>query len=148
MSLDDDHRIGLTEYFVGHAQLAAARGTCDRAKVGAVLVRDKRVIAEGYNGAPPKQKHCSEVGCDDAGRGGGCGRTTHAEANVIAFAAKHGIRTDGATMYTTMSPCVDCAKLIVAAGIVHVHYNIRYRDPAGENLLVDCGVGVTGREIA
>lgn len=99
-------------------------GTCKRAKVGAVLTRDGRIISTGYNGSPPGHPHCLDVGClmED----GHCRRTTHAEANAIAFAARYGISTQGATLYVygwitggDVGVCSICAKLAKSAGIVH-----------------------------
>lgn len=113
------------------------RSTCQRGKVGAVLVRDKRIIATGYNGSPPGAPHCTEFGCDvrDNDHLSGCQRTLHAEANVIAFAARHGQVSDGATIYCTAGPCLKCAQLIVSAGVIEVVYARPYRLPEGLELL-------------
>jgi len=97
-------------------------GTCKRAKVGALIVRDGRIISTGYNGSPPGFPHCEDVGCEMVD--GHCIRTTHAEANAIAFAARHGIPTDGATIYVygwitggDLGICHACDKLARSAGI-------------------------------
>lgn len=98
-------------------------GTCRRAKVGALIVRDGRIISTGYNGSPPGSPHCTEAGCEMSG--GHCIRTTHAEANAIAFAARHGISTEGATIVVygwitggDLGICPSCDKLAQSAGIV------------------------------
>jgi dCMP deaminase len=105
--------------------------------VGALLVADNRIIATGYNGSPPRAPHCTEVGCDtDRGdANSGCRRTIHAESNVIAFAARHGARVEGAVLYSTHGPCLKCAQLIAVAGIVKVVYEEPYRLPDGLQLL-------------
>ena len=122
------------------AELVAQRSTCNRAQVGAVIARDYRIISTGYGGAPSGLPHCTDVGCDIDPKTGGCIRTVHAEANAIAYAARYGISTAGADLYTTLSPCISCAKLIVAAGICRVYYNEKYRDASGLDLLTKSGV--------
>ncbi len=120
-------------------------GTCSRKQVGAVITRDGRAISWGYNGAPPGMPHCSENG---HGWGEdyimasveGCKNATHAEANALAFAARQGISTDGATLYVTVSPCEVCSKLLIAAGIERVVWGEAYRDPSGVDLLQRAGV--------
>lgn len=112
------------EMFMAMAYLVAARSTCNRGHVGAVIVDDRRPVSIGYNGAPPGMKHCTEVGCDPPD---GCERTIHAEANSIAWAARRGISLEGTTMYATHSPCRMCASLIIAAGISHFVYDQEYR---------------------
>lgn len=131
-------RISRDELLGNIAKLVAKRSTCQRASVGAVLARDGRIISMGYNGAPAGVRHC-EHSADDTEP---CLRTVHAEANAIAFAAKNGVETDGAELYCTHSPCNDCAKLIINAGIARVVYWERYRDPAPINLLHTVGVVV------
>lgn len=109
------------------AEVVSARGTCTRLQVGAVIARDGRVISTGYVGAAPGAEHCLDAG-ELRGPDGGCLRTIHAEANAIAFAARAGAETNGASLYCTHSPCFACAKLLVSAGIRHVVYGIEYRD--------------------
>jgi len=112
------------EYFMQIAKDAATRATCDRKHIGAVIVRDKAILSTGYNGAPRGLPHC-----DDAGHElveGHCVRTVHAEANAIAQAAKNGVPIDGATLYTSASPCYDCFKLLINSGIVRVVYGEFY----------------------
>jgi dCMP deaminase len=127
--------------FMRMAELVSQRGTCPRAKVGALLVKDRRIVSMGYNGAPPGFKHCTEVGCDipeDFNANPGCMRTIHGEANAIAFAARYGIITAGTTMYCTYSPCKKCAELLLSAGIIRFVYNREYR--AGALDLLDKGL--------
>ena len=105
---------------------AAARSTCPRKTVGAVIVRDRGILATGYNGSLRGLPHCTEVGClleNDH-----CVRTVHAEANAILQAAKHGARIEGADIYVTASPCWNCFKLIANAGIGRILYGEFYRD--------------------
>lgn len=127
------------ELFLQMCELVAMRGTCLRAQVGAVIVQDRRVVSMGYNGAPPGLKHCTEVGCivneykpvvdDDRDEyfTMGCERSVHAEANAIAWAARHGTALFGSTMYCTYSPCAKCAELILSAGIGRFVYAKAYR---------------------
>lgn len=103
------------EYFMQIARVVATRATCPRRHVGAVVVRDRQIICTGYNGSPPGQPHCTEVGClMEEGR---CIRTLHAEQNALIQAALHGTSTEGTTLYSTCRPCHVCARMIVGAGI-------------------------------
>uniref|UniRef100_A0A6H1ZI85 Putative CMP/dCMP deaminase zinc-binding n=1 Tax=viral metagenome TaxID=1070528 RepID=A0A6H1ZI85_9ZZZZ len=111
-------RLGLEEYFLGICDSVSKRGTCDRKLVGAVIVRDKMILSTGYNGSPRGMPHCSDVGCEI--EGDHCIRTTHAEANALIQAARHGIKIDKAELFCTMVPCYSCAKLLVNAGICKV----------------------------
>lgn len=106
------------------ARLFAYQSTCNRGQVGAVIVQDKRIVSCGYNGSPPGQPHCLDVGCDPPD---GCLRTIHAEANAILWAARHGTSLNGATMYATHAPCLTCAQAIAASGIKRFVYNRAYR---------------------
>jgi len=118
------------------------RSTCKRSKIGAVIAKGGRIISSGYCGSPPGAPHCIDIGCE-IGPDGGCLRTIHAEANAIAWSARKGTSTEGATLYTTMSPCYSCAKLILSAGITRVVYLEEYRDTTGIQLLKERGVEVT-----
>jgi dCMP deaminase len=120
------------------AHVMAQRGTCSRARVGCVVALDGRVCATGYNGAPRGLPHCEHV----PGELVGCRASAHAEANAVAFAARHGVALAGATLYSTLSPCVACAMLIVNAGITRVIYAVGYRDADGVGLLEGAGVVV------
>lgn len=137
-------RIDRETMFLEIARTIAERSTCTRADVGAVIVKENRIISTGYNGAPPGMPHCEDVGCeveyhDIPGVGRhvveGCARTIHAEANAIAWAARAGVPVEGAAMFCTHAPCYPCAKLMVSAGIAIVHYHIGYRDTRGIELL-------------
>jgi dCMP deaminase len=113
------------EYFLNIATEVAKRSTCDRANVGAVLVRDKRILTTGFNGSPAGLEHCDNEGhllVD-----GHCVRTIHAETNAIIQAALHGVSTKGATCYVTHFPCINCTKSLINAGVVRVVYDNNYR---------------------
>jgi dCMP deaminase len=114
-------RLTRQEYLTEQVKLAARRGTCLRAQVGALLVRDGRIISTGYNGSPPGEPHCLDVGCQM--EDGHCVRTTHAETNVIAFAARNGIPTDGCDMWVygwDGGVCHRCKKVALSAGIRNI----------------------------
>ena len=123
------------EYFMGISDLVASRSTCTRRKVGAVLVKEKRILCSGYNGAPAKVPHCREVGCLRAQLNVPSGekhelcRGVHAEQNAIIQAAYHGIQVNGSVLYCTNQPCSICAKMIINAGIKTVYYKDGYDDP-------------------
>ncbi len=135
-------------YFMDIAKQVATRSTCDRLSVGAVLVRDRQILSTGYNGSVRGANHCDTVGHMLAvGHrlvDGGCKRTVHAEANAIVQAAYQGIRIGGAVLYVTHSPCFECAKLIVNAGISYVSYAVAYRDREPLAFLIEAGVKVIG----
>jgi dCMP deaminase len=120
-------RASWDEYFMAIATQVATRATCDRKHVGAVLARDRSILATGYNGSIRGLAHCDEEGhmMED----GHCTRTIHAEANAIVQAARNGVRIDGASIYVTASPCWGCFKMIANAGVVRVAYGEFYRDP-------------------
>lgn len=130
-------RMDRDELLANIAKLVARRSTCLRLLVGAVLAQDGRIVSMGYNGVPAGLPHCEPETC---GPDTPCDITVHAEANCIAFAAKTGIATDGATLYTTHSPCNECAKLIINAGIKRVVYWEFYRDDEPIILLEAAGV--------
>jgi dCMP deaminase len=134
-------RVDRDELFVGVAFQFSRRSTCPRKSVGAVLVRDNRIVAHGYNGAPPGQPHCTEVGCDISPQGG-CQRALHAELNAITYAARKGVRTEDSTMYLTLAPCESCAKLMVTAGIGRLIYVEDYRLIDGIDFLLLAGVEI------
>jgi len=119
-------RASWDEYFMNIAREVATRSTCDRKFVGAVVVRDKSILATGYNGSVRGLPHCDEEGhlMED----GHCVRTVHAEANAIAQAARHGVRIEGASIYVTASPCWGCFRLIVNSGIAKIGFGEFYRD--------------------
>ena len=134
-------RLNRSDLFMEIAGLFAERSTCERGHVGAVIVKEKHIISHGYNGAPSGMPQCDEVGCDTlevytkpnsttprwVEHQLGCQRAIHAEANAIAYAAKVGVKCDGAVMYSTAEPCKKCSELIIQAGIMAVHYDNPYR---------------------
>ena len=124
--MTNEPRIGWDVYFMRMANFVATRSTCDRKHVGAVIVRDKRVIASGYNGSLPGLPHCDDVGHDM--HNGNCVRTVHAEVNAIAQAARYGTSLDGAAIYQNTYPCWKCFQSIAAAGIKVVIYEGDYRN--------------------
>ncbi|BAZ82478.1 MAG: dCMP deaminase family protein [Sphaerospermopsis sp.] len=128
------------EYFLMLAKLAATRSTCLAFPVGAVIVKNKQVVATGYNGSPSGSAHCTTQGYCYPGLSS-CdaskilpSRAVHAEANAIAQAAKYGISTEGASIYVTLEPCLSCLKLIISAGIKEVFYETSFN--SGEKALV------------
>lgn len=126
--MNKDKRIGWDEYFIEIAKMVAKRSTCNRRFVGAVIVRDRNILSTGYNGSPKGLPHCDEI--DHEISDGHCIRTIHAEANALVQAAKHGVSVNSASLYLTYSPCYDCFKMIVNAGIKEIiygeFYNSRY----------------------
>ena len=121
-----DQRVSWDEYFMNVARVVATRATCDRKHVGAVLVRDRTILSTGYNGSIRGLPHCTEAGhmMED----GHCVATVHAEANAIIQAAKNGVAIEGATIYTTASPCWPCFKLVANAGCRRIVFGEFYRD--------------------
>lgn len=120
------------QYFLSIAKQAATRATCDRKHVGCVLVRDKAILATGFNGSIRGRPHCTEVG--HMMIEGHCERTIHAETNAVAQAARNGSRLEGATAYVTASPCWKCFQLLCNTGIVRIVFAEFYRD---ERILVE-----------
>ena len=136
------------EYFMDIAALVARRSTCLRRNVGAVLVRERRILATGYNGAPSGLRHCLEVGCMRAQMNIPSGerhelcRGLHAEQNAIIQAALHGVSVKGSSLYCTNHPCIICAKMIINAGIVRVVIREGYRDELAEEMLAEAEIEV------
>ncbi len=136
------------DYFMGICELVAGRSTCIRRKVGAVLVKEKRILCSGYNGAPANIPHCCETGCLRAelrvpsGEKHELCRGVHAEQNAIIQAAFHGIAVNGAILYCTHQPCSICAKMIINAGIRTVYYKNGYQDPMTLDMFDQAGVAL------
>jgi dCMP deaminase len=136
------------DYFLEIAVLVATRSTCLRRSVGAVIVKDKRILTTGYNGAPSGLAHCEEVGCIREQRKIPSGerhelcRGLHAEQNAILQAALYGVPIAGATLYCTTHPCVACAKMIINAGMKEVVIAASYPDELSASLLAEAGVTV------
>jgi len=126
-------RLSRPNLFMSVAHLYGQRSSCLRAKVGAIAVREGRIVAAGYVGAPSGERHCLDVGCDI--ENGGCIRSVHAEANLIAWAARTGVPLQGTQIYCTHSPCLTCAKLLINVGISEFIYDFPYRDERGFALL-------------
>jgi dCMP deaminase len=128
--------------------LVAQRTTCTRRGVGAIIVKDKRILSTGYNGAPSGIRHCAEVGCMreqldvPSGQRHELCRGIHAEQNAIIQAAYHGVSVKGATVYCTNQPCSICAKMIINAGLKKICYQSGYEDPLARELLREAGVEV------
>ncbi len=135
-------RASWDQYFMDIARQVATRATCDRKHVGAVLVRNRTILSTGYNGSIRGLPHCDEVG--HMMENGHCVATVHAEANAIIQAAKNGVGIDGATIYTTSSPCWPCFKLIANSGCVRIVYGEFYRDPRIFEFATKLGIELLG----
>lgn len=136
------------EYFLSIAKLVSKRSTCLRRKVGAVLVKDKRILATGYNGAPSNITHCEKTGClrdklkIPSGERHELCRGLHSEQNALLQAALHGITVEGAKIYATTQPCIICAKMLINAGIKEVIIAGRYPDKMARDFLKEAKVKV------
>ena len=140
-------RASWDEYFMQRAEIEKTRYTCLRRQVGALIVKDNRIITTGYNGAPEGIKHCSDLGSClrselkiPSGERHELCRALHAEQNAIIQAAKIGVSTQGATMYVTLQPCVICAKMAINAGIKKIVYKGDYPDELSLNMLNEANV--------
>mgnify|MGYP001565678494 CR=1 FL=1 len=139
-------RPGWDEYFLGLAELVSKRATCLRRSVGAVLVKDKRILATGYNGAPSGIAHCEIAGCIreklkvPSGERHELCRGLHAEQNVILQAALYGVGTKDSTLYITNQPCIICAKMIINAGISEIVFAGDYPDKMAREFLKEAGI--------
>ena len=133
-------------YFMNITALVAQRSTCTRRAVGAIIVKDKRILTTGYNGAPTGIKHCLEVGClretmkIPSGERHELCRGIHAEQNAIIQAAYHGVSVKDAILFCTNQPCAICAKMIINAGIKKIHYQSGYADALSQEMLAEAGV--------
>jgi dCMP deaminase len=143
-----DSRPQWHEYFMGITELVATRATCIRRKVGAVLVKDKRILCTGYNGAPAGISHCRETGClrkqldVPSGEKHELCRGVHAEQNAIIQAAYHGVSVRGSILYCTNLPCSICTKMVINAGIEKVYYRNGYDDPMAFEMFYQAGVAL------
>ncbi|MBG0777129.1 MAG: cytidine/deoxycytidylate deaminase family protein [Desulfovibrionaceae bacterium] len=141
-----EQRIPWPDYFMRIAFMVAERSTCLRRKVGAVAVKDKRILATGYNGAPSDLAHCLQTGCLREKLGVPSGqrheicRGLHAEQNVIIQAAVHGIPIGGATIYCTTQPCLICTKMLINCGVEAIYYAESYPDELSEGMLQEAGI--------
>ena len=139
-------RPNLDDYFMALAEVVASRSTCLHHIVGAVLVKDKRILSTGYNGAPTGMAHCTDIGCAREGMKSGeraelC-RAVHAEQSAIVQAAIHGISIAGATLYVTHQPCSICSKLLINAQVERIIFAHSYADIRGLELLAAAGIKV------
>ncbi len=131
---------------MGITKLVASRSTCCRRHVGAILVKDKHILATGYNGVPSNLHHCQEIGCLREKMGIPSGerhelcRGLHAEQNAIIQAAVYGIEIKGATLYSSYLPCILCAKMLINAKIEHIMYEEGYPDPLAMEMLNEAGI--------
>jgi len=141
-----EERPSWDNYFMEIACLVSTRSTCLRRKVGAVLVRDKRILTTGYNGAPSHLAHCSEVGClreklkIPSGERQEICRGLHAEQNAIIQAALSGVSIKGATLYCTHQPCITCSKMIINAEIKKVIFKGDYPDKLAREMIEEAGI--------
>ncbi|MDR0827230.1 MAG: cytidine/deoxycytidylate deaminase family protein [Desulfovibrio sp.] len=133
-------------YFMNITRLVAERSTCLRRKVGAIAVKDKRILATGYNGAPRNMRDCLEIGClriqarVPSGERHELCRGIHAEQNVIIQAAVHGVSLERAVIYCTHQPCVICAKMLINCGVEAVYFENAYPDPMPLELFAEAGI--------
>ena len=136
------------EYFLSIAELVSSRSTCLRRRVGAVIVKDKRILATGYNGAPANIEHCSQTGCVreklkiPSGERHELCRGLHGEQNAFLQAALHGTSLKGATLYCTTQPCMICAKMIINAGINEIVIRGEYPDKMAREFLEEAGIKI------
>jgi len=134
------------EYFMSIAKLVATRSTCLRRNVGAVLVKDKKILATGYNGAPTGIRHCEETGClreklnVKSGERHELCRGLHAEQNVIIQSAYYGVATKGTTLYSTHKPCIICSKMLINAGVEKIFFAEGYPDTLADEMLAEANI--------
>ncbi len=137
-----------TAYFMEIAFLVAKRSTCLRRKVGAIIVKDKRILATGYNGAPTGIKHCVDIGClreklkVASGERHELCRGIHAEQNAIIQSAYHGVSIKDSTLFCTNLPCSICSKMIINAGISKIYYHSGYADMISQDMLKEANIEV------
>ncbi|HHP7235988.1 MAG TPA: cytidine/deoxycytidylate deaminase family protein [Desulfobacterales bacterium] len=140
-------------YFMNITELVAQRSTCTRRAVGAIIVKDKRILTTGYNGAPSGIRHCLDVGClretmnIPSGERHELCRGIHAEQNALLQAALHGVSVRGAVLFCTNQPCSICAKMIINAGIKRIYYLSGYADSLSKDLLAEARVEVIHYDI-
>ncbi len=136
------------DYFMDITALVAQRSTCTRRAVGAIIVKDKRVLSTGYNGAPSGIRHCIDIGClreslnVPSGERHELCRGIHAEQNAIIQAAYHGVSVKGAALFCTNLPCSICTKMIINAGITKIYYQDGYADSLSEEMLQEAAIEV------
>lgn len=135
------NRVSWQQYFMAQARVVSLRSTCTRLEVGAIIVRNNRIIASGYNGSIDDSAHCIDEGCHVVNNH--CVRTVHAEMNALLQCAKFGVATEETEMYVTHFPCLVCAKHIIQAGIKKIYYETDYKnDPLAVNLFQEANIEV------
>ena len=151
---EQNTRPSWNNYFMGIANLVSKRSTCTRRQVGAIIVKDKRILSTGYNGAPSGIEHCLDVGClrekmnVPSGERHELCRGIHAEQNAIIQAAYHGVSLKDASLYCTNLPCSICAKMIINSGIQIIYYESGYADTMSEEMLSEAGIEIIKFEIS
>lgn len=149
MHMNKPERPPWDQYFMSIAELVAQRATCLRRQVGAVLVRDKRIITTGYNGVPAGIRHCLDIGClretqnIPSGERHELCRGLHAEQNAIIQAAVYGVSLDGATLYCTNQPCAICSKMLINVRVKKILYRSGYADELAIDMLSEAGIPLT-----
>ncbi len=152
MISEKDERPSWDEYFMDITLLVAKRTTCLRRAVGAVIVKDKRILSTGYNGTPTGIAHCAETGClreklkVPSGERHELCRGVHAEQNAIIQAAFYGVSIEGASLYCTTFPCSICAKMIINSGIKEIYYKFGYSDPMSEEMFKEADISLVNLE--
>ncbi len=149
LGLDNDMaRPTWDQYFIEITHLVATRSTCLRRQVGALLVKDRNILATGYNGTPSGIRHCEETGClreqlnVPSGERHELCRGLHAEQNAIIQAARHGVNIDGSTLYCTTMPCIICTKMLINAGIKRIVYDEGYADELAVEMVTESGMEI------
>lgn len=146
MKENHNNRPSWDEYFMRIAMLAATRSTCLRRQVGAIIVKNKKVLVTGYNGSPSGLKHCLEIGClreelkIPSGQRHELCRAIHAEQNAIIQAATSGVSIEGGILYSTTFPCILCAKMLINAGIKEIFVAEGYPDDLSRSMLEEAGM--------
>lgn len=136
------------QYFIDITHLVATRSTCLRRQVGALLVKERNILATGYNGTPSGIRHCEETGClrerlkVPSGERHELCRGLHAEQNAIIQAARHGVNIDGSTLYCNTMPCIICTKMLINAGIKRIVYDEGYSDELAREMVAEAGIEV------
>lgn len=137
------------QYFIDITHLVATRSTCLRRQVGALVVKDRNILATGYNGTPSGIRHCEETGClreqlkVPSGERHELCRGLHAEQNAIIQAARHGINIDHSTLYCTTMPCIICTKMLINAGIKRIVYEEGYGDDMAREMVEEAGIEIS-----
>ena len=144
--MPSEQRPDWQQYFMEISHLVSRRSTCTRRRVGAVLVKDKRMLATGYNGAPSGLEHCAVIGClreklqVPSGQRHELCRGLHAEQNVIIQCALHGLTLAGAEIYCTTEPCLICTKMLINCQVKAIYYAEQYPDELANDMLKEAGV--------